>query len=74
MTAAELIEAALAELGGLRRGRPITVQVAPDLPRVECDPELVQQVVKQLVENAFKYSPEGAPLTISAAARKVRRS
>jgi two-component system sensor histidine kinase KdpD len=66
VTAAELIETALADLAGLRRGRPVTVQVAPDLPKVDCDPELVQQVVKQLVENAFKYSPQGAPLTISA--------
>jgi two-component system sensor histidine kinase KdpD len=44
----------------------VTILVAPDLPRVECDPELVQQVVKQLMENAFKYSPEASPLTISA--------
>src|ERR1017187_1304524 len=63
---AELIEAALAEVAGLRRGRPVTVLVAPLLPRAECDPELVEQVIKQLMENAFKYSPEGAPLTISA--------
>jgi two-component system sensor histidine kinase KdpD len=66
VAAAELIEAALAEVAGLRRGRPVTVLVAPLLPRAECDPELVQQVIKQLMENAFKYSPEGAPLTISA--------
>ncbi len=67
VTAAELIEGALADVAGLRRGRTVTVLVAPGLPRVECDPELVQQVVKQLVENAFKYSPENSPLTISAA-------
>ena len=42
----------------------------PDLPRVECDPELIQHVVKQLVENALKYSPETAPLTISAGAQR----
>ncbi len=66
VTAAELLETALGELSGVRRARPVTVLVAPDLPRAECDPELVQQVVKQLVENAFKYSPEASPLTISA--------
>ena len=66
VVAAELIETALADLAGLRRGRPVTVQVAPDLPKMDCDLELVQQVVKQLVENACKYSPQGAPLTISA--------
>jgi len=66
VAAEELIEAALAELGVLRRGREVTIVAEPDLPRLECDPELVQQVVKQLVENACKYSPEGTPLTVSA--------
>lgn len=66
VNAADLIEAALAELAGLRRGRPLTVQVPPGLPKAECDPELVQHVVKQLVENAFKYSPADAPLSITA--------
>jgi two-component system sensor histidine kinase KdpD len=66
VTAAELLESALADLAGLRQGRPVTILVAPGLPRVECDPELVQQVVKQLIENAFKYSPEASPLTVSA--------
>jgi two-component system sensor histidine kinase KdpD len=66
VAAAELIEAALAEVAGLRRGRPVTVLVAPLLPPAECDPELVQQVVKHLIENAFKYSPEAAPLALSA--------
>jgi two-component system sensor histidine kinase KdpD len=66
VAAAELIGAALAELAALRRGRPVTVLVAPLLPRAECDPELVQQVIKQLMENAFKYSPESAPLTVTA--------
>jgi two-component system sensor histidine kinase KdpD len=67
VTVAALIEGAVAELGAIRRGRSISIQVAAGLPHVECDSELVQQVVKQLVENAFKYSPEGEPVTISAA-------
>ena len=67
VTAGTLIEGAVAELGAIRRGRSISIQVAAGLPLVECDSELVQQVVKQLVENAFKYSPEGELVTISAA-------
>ena len=67
VTVAALIEGSLAELGAIRRGRSIATQVAAGLPLVECDSELVQQVIKQLVENAFKYSPEGEPVTISAA-------
>ena len=67
VTVAALIEGAAAELGAIRRGRSISIQGAAGLPLVECDSELVQQVIKQLVENAFKYSPEGEPVTISAA-------
>ena len=62
----EVIEAALAELGSVRAGRPVTLHVPPDLPLVECDPEFVQQVLKQLLENAFKYSPQSAPVAIAA--------
>ena len=66
VTAAELIEGALAELGGARGGQRVIVEVAPGLPPAECDPEFVQQVVKQLLENALKYSPEPAEVTVSA--------
>jgi two-component system sensor histidine kinase KdpD len=65
VSAIELIDAALNDLAAFRRGRPINVPAATDLPRVDCDPELIQHVVKQLVENALKYSPETAPITVS---------
>jgi two-component system sensor histidine kinase KdpD len=60
------VAGALADLAAVRRGRPIAIHVPADLPRAECDRELVQQVVKQLVENALKYSPAPSPITISA--------
>jgi two-component system sensor histidine kinase KdpD len=63
---AELIAAALDEFAGALKGRAVTVNVAPGLPDAEADPELAGQVVKQLIENALKYSPEGSPLTVSA--------
>ena len=62
VSAAELIEGALAELGS----KSVIVKLPPDLPKAECDPEFVQQVVKQLLENALKYSPEGSWVTVSA--------
>jgi len=63
---ADLIAAALAELPGSLKGRPIALRVPEGLPDAEADAEFVQQVVKQFVENALKYSPDGAPITISA--------
>ena len=41
--------------------------MAPGLPDAEADPEFVQQVIKQFVENALKYSPAASPITVSAA-------
>jgi two-component system sensor histidine kinase KdpD len=63
---ANLISGALTELPGSLKGRPFTVQVPEDLPPAEVDSEFAQQVVKQFVENALKYSPEGTPISISA--------
>jgi two-component system sensor histidine kinase KdpD len=62
----ELIEGALGELAVSLKGRPLDLRAASGLPAAYADPEFTQQVVKQLVENALKYSPEGSPLTITA--------
>jgi len=47
--------------------RPVEIRVPATLPQVEVDFEFVQQVLKQLLDNALKYSPEGSPLAIRAA-------
>jgi two-component system sensor histidine kinase KdpD len=67
VAAAEIVGGALSELAPALQGRPVAVHVPEGLPAAEADLEFVQQVVKQFVENALKYSPEGSPLSISAA-------
>jgi len=63
---AQLVEAALLEhSAGLKR-RAVTVRVAEGLPAAEADRELVEHALKQFIENALKYSPEGSAVTISA--------
>ena len=64
---AELISDALADLAAALKGRAVAVNVAEGLPAAEADPEFVGQVVRQFVENALKYSPEGSPIAVSAA-------
>jgi len=58
-----------AGLGGLETqllGRPVSVDLAPDLPLVPLDDVLFEQVVRNLVENANKYSPPEEPIEIAA--------
>jgi two-component system, NarL family, sensor histidine kinase BarA len=51
----------------LRRGIALERQVAPELPLVQGDKERIRQVVGNLCDNAIKFSPEGATVTLSAA-------
>jgi two-component system sensor histidine kinase KdpD len=46
-------------------GRPLTVSVPADLPLVPFDAVLVEQVFLNLLENAGKYSPPGAPVEVT---------
>ena len=66
VSASELIAAAAAECAAALKDRPVRMQIPPDLPEAEADAEFVQQVIKQFIENAAKYSPAGLPIVISA--------
>lgn len=70
--AGEIIRSTLAEMQPALHGRPVDVRIEDGLPRVEADFDLVQHVLKQLLDNALKYSPPRSPLTISAEAREGR--
>jgi two-component system sensor histidine kinase HydH len=41
-------------------------QMQPNLPRVECDPEQLEQVLLNLMINAIEASPNGETVTLSA--------
>jgi PAS domain S-box-containing protein len=45
----------------------LVVSVADEMPEVPCDPERINRAVANLVSNAFKYSPDGGPVTVSVA-------
>jgi two-component system sensor histidine kinase KdpD len=54
----ELIEAVLVRFGTLFRG-PISVDVPDDLPLVDVDYMLVEQVLANLLENVIRHCPAG---------------
>jgi two-component system sensor histidine kinase KdpD len=62
----DIIAGALSDLALGLKGRPLALHVPAGLPTAEADREFAAQVVKQFVENALKYSPEGSPIDISA--------
>ena len=45
--------------------------LAPDLPLVWADPDRVQQVLTNLIENAVKYSPNGGMIDVMAYTRRT---
>jgi two-component system, OmpR family, sensor histidine kinase KdpD len=50
-------------------GRAWQLDISDGLPLADADPEFAAQVVRQLAENAVKYSPAGSPIGISAKRR-----
>jgi two-component system phosphate regulon sensor histidine kinase PhoR len=51
-----------------RAGLRILIDIPPDLPRVQMDPHLFQQVIANLVHNAIKFTPAGGEIRITARA------
>jgi PAS domain S-box-containing protein len=60
----ELIEGAIALCRGIDPDGPISVEVAPDTPTIHADRNKLEAVIINLVENAVKYSPPDAPVTV----------
>jgi len=47
-------------------GVEVRLDVAPDLPLLMADPDLLGQVVVNLLDNAIKFSPGGGMVTVRA--------
>ncbi|MGC2271303.1 MAG: ATP-binding protein [Candidatus Sulfotelmatobacter sp.] len=63
---ATVIESAVEESRTILGQHPIEVRAAPALPKVRVDAARIAEVLKQLLENAAKYSPPESPITITA--------
>ena len=61
-----VIQGAIDSLGTLAASHPIQMEVGEDEPCILADAELVVQMIKQLLDNALKYSPPGKPIKVSA--------
>jgi two-component system sensor histidine kinase KdpD len=64
----EVVGAALHALDPVIGGRDIAVRLPDDLPLVAIDEVLIERVLVNLLENALRYTPAGAPIELQAAA------
>jgi two-component system, OmpR family, sensor histidine kinase KdpD len=47
-------------------GRSLRLSPSANLPRISADPELLSLALRQLIDNALKYSPPGSPIGVVA--------
>ena len=61
-----LVESVLSEKRAALEERPVTVNIPTDLPCLRVDPELIAMAMRQLIDNAVKYSEPPAGVDIAA--------
>ncbi len=62
----EMIDRVLRRMTPVLATHPVVSRIPPDLPQVQLDAVQIEQVLTNLLENAAKYSPAGAPITVTA--------
>jgi two-component system sensor histidine kinase KdpD len=62
----EIVEGAFQHLGDVVNQRRFDVKLPLEVPLIDVDAGLVEQLVVNVVENALRYSPSGAPIEIGA--------
>jgi signal transduction histidine kinase/CheY-like chemotaxis protein len=69
-SAGPVIEGVCSVMRGMAKtNTKIVVDVEPDLPQIETDLAKFKQVLFNLLSNAVKFSPEGAPIRVTAQLR-----
>ena len=57
---AEFLPPVVEQFESQAAGRSLRVNASPNLPHVSADPELLSLALRQLIDNALKYSPPGS--------------
>ncbi len=64
---AETVREVVASMSNKIEDRPLEVQCDGDLPPIKFDPGLIKLAIRQLLDNALKYSPAGTAIKIRVA-------
>jgi two-component system sensor histidine kinase KdpD len=59
-----LVEESVTAFRGVLQNRPVRLEIPDHLPPVFGDPRAVEHILANLLDNAVKYSPEGAPIAV----------
>ncbi len=68
----DIVGVAIGRLGEQLASRPLSIRIQPDLPMLEADFMLIEQVLVNLLDNALKYSEPESKISISAQVRVNR--
>ncbi|HEV7802132.1 MAG TPA: DUF4118 domain-containing protein, partial [Burkholderiales bacterium] len=66
----EIVGSVVTRLQGRAADRHIDLNIPDALPLVYVDPAMIEQVIENMLENAFKYTPSGTPIEVGAEARE----
>jgi two-component system sensor histidine kinase KdpD len=62
----DLVGSALTKLRKQISGRPLRLDIPPDLPPINGDLAILERVLINIIDNACKYAPADQPITITA--------
>jgi len=60
-----IVEEAVRTFSVMTRQHHFQIEMPKRLPKIMADPRRVRQVLRNLLENAVKYSPAGGPITVT---------
>jgi two-component system, OmpR family, sensor histidine kinase KdpD len=64
----DIVNAAIEHRRRRLAGHPVTLDLDSNLPIVHADPAQIEQAMVQILDNAAKYSPDAAPIRVTARA------
>jgi two-component system sensor histidine kinase KdpD len=68
----DLLRRVLTHFASKAEGRELKLQVDDGLPPVYADKDLISLALRQLIDNALKYSPPGSPISVTAGLKDKR--
>jgi two-component system sensor histidine kinase KdpD len=66
----DIIGVAVSRLEELLKSRPVEIKIQPEMPLLQADCVLIEQVLVNLLDNALKFSETGSEIVITASSDK----